>query len=77
VKRVLFVCVRNSGRSQMAAAFAERLGRGKVEAESAGTMPSQDWGLEDPAGKAIEEVRRIRDEVEAKVRGLLARMETP
>lgn len=128
MKRVLFVCVRNSGRSQMAAAFAERLGKGRVEAESAGTMPSEDvdpvvaeamaelgidisrnrpkmltqemvdwahlvvrmgcsieevcpavfvpsedWGLEDPAGKPIEEVRRIRDEVEAKVRELLAR----
>jgi len=29
-----------------------------------------DWNLEDPKGKTIEEVRRIRDEIEAKVGGL-------
>ncbi len=38
--RVLFVCVGNSGRSQMAQAFANRLGEGKIIAESAGTEPS-------------------------------------
>jgi protein-tyrosine-phosphatase len=40
MKRVLFICVENAGRSQMAEAFAKRYGAGKVEAESAGTMPS-------------------------------------
>ncbi len=126
-KRYLFVCVHNSGRSQMAEAFTRRLSNGAVEAESAGTEPSQgvnpvvikamaeigidltghypkvisqdmvdradsvftmgcsidescpavfvpseDWGLEDPAGQGIDHVRRIRDRIETKVRDLLA-----
>ena len=37
---VLFVCVHNAGRSQMAAAFAEQLGRGRIEVLSAGSAPS-------------------------------------
>jgi arsenate reductase (thioredoxin) len=40
VKRVLFVCVENSNRSQMAEAFARVHGAGKVEAYSAGSKPS-------------------------------------
>ena len=126
-KRYLFVCVHNSGRSQMAEAFTRHLSNGAVEAESAGTepstgvnpvvveamfeigidleghypkvisqemvdradsvftmgcsidescpavlLPSEDWGLEDPAGRGIKHVRRIRDQIEAKVRELLA-----
>ena len=35
-------------------------------------VPSEDWGLEDPAGKDIEHVRRVRDQIEAKIRDLLA-----
>jgi len=124
--RILFVCVHNAGRSQMAEAFTRALSGGKVEAVSAGTvhggalnprvveamrergisleghspkvitqamtdaadriytmgcaiddacpavfLPSEDWGLEDPAGQPIEVVRRIRDEVEAHVRDML------
>jgi protein-tyrosine-phosphatase len=42
MRRVLFVCVENAGRSQMAVAFARKYGRGKVEAESAGTMPANE-----------------------------------
>jgi arsenate reductase len=42
VKRILFVCVENSGRSQMAEGFAKHYGGGKVEAVSAGTMPSNE-----------------------------------
>ena len=38
-KKVLFICVHNSGRSQMAEAFFNRLGGGKVTASSAGTEP--------------------------------------
>ena len=38
--RILFVCIENSGRSQMAEAFARRLGGGRVEAFSAGSRPS-------------------------------------
>ena len=40
VMRILFVCIENSGRSQMAEAFARRLGGGRVEAFSAGSRPS-------------------------------------
>ena len=40
MKRVLFVCVENSNRSQMAEAFARRLGGNGVEALSAGSKPS-------------------------------------
>ena len=40
MKRVIFVCVENSNRSQMAEAFARMLGAGKVEAHSAGSRPS-------------------------------------
>jgi len=42
MKKVLFVCVENAGRSQMAEAFAKMYGKGKVEAMSAGTMPAQE-----------------------------------
>ncbi len=38
---VLFVCVRNAGRSQMAAAFARQLGAGRLEVRSAGTAPGE------------------------------------
>jgi protein-tyrosine-phosphatase len=122
---ILFVCVENAGRSQMAQAFAEKLG---LRASSAGTVPSSrvnpvvveamrergvdlsrksprtltadmishgrlvvtmgcsveeacprpmlaamqkklvDWHLDDPKGKSIEEVWRIRDEIEKRVR---------
>ena len=127
--KVLFVCVHNSGRSQMAEAFTRVLSGGAVEAQSAGTLPgstlnpvvaqameergislegqypkvidqqmvdeadhaytmgcaideacpavfvpSEDWGLDDPAGQPIETVRRIRDKVEAKVRAMLTGM---
>lgn len=40
MKRILFVCVENAGRSQIAEAFTKTYGKGKVEAASAGTMPS-------------------------------------
>jgi arsenate reductase len=40
MKKVLFVCVGNSCRSQMAEGFANALGKGKVVAFSAGTMPA-------------------------------------
>ncbi len=51
-KRVLFVCVENSNRSQMAEAFARMHGADKVEAYSAGSRPS---GKVNP--KAIEAMR--------------------
>lgn len=40
MKKVLFVCVENSNRSQMAQAFARLHGKGKIEAFSAGSRPS-------------------------------------
>jgi len=42
MRRVLFVCVENAGRSQMAEAFAKIYGKGKIEAEGAGTMPAKE-----------------------------------
>jgi protein-tyrosine-phosphatase len=54
VKKVVFVCVENSNRSQMAEAFARMHGAGKVEAFSAGSRPS---GRVNP--KAIEAMREI------------------
>jgi protein-tyrosine-phosphatase len=53
-KRVVFVCVENSNRSQMAEAFARIHGRGRVEAYSAGSRPS---GRVNP--KAIESMREL------------------
>lgn len=122
---VLFVCVHNAGRSQMAAGFMEHYGAGRVEVMSAGSAPKEsinpvaveamlekgidiatrkpkvltsesvqasdvvitmgcgdacpffpgkryeDWVLEDPAGMNLEFVRNVRDEIEARVKGLL------
>ena len=42
MKKVLFVCVENAGRSQMAEAFAKHYGKGKIQVLSAGTMPSKE-----------------------------------
>ncbi|MFC5502140.1 arsenate reductase ArsC [Lysinimonas soli] len=123
---VLFVCVHNAGRSQMAAGFLQQLAHGRVEVLSAGSEPKdqinpiaiqamaeegidiagnvpkiltteavkdsdvvitmgcgdtcpvfpgkryEDWELEDPAGKDIVVVRRVRDEIKARVEKLLA-----
>ncbi len=54
VKRVLFVCVENANRSQMAEAFARILGGAAVEAYSAGSQPS---GMVNP--KAVEAMREL------------------
>ncbi len=54
MKKVVFVCTHNSGRSQMAEAFANRLGAGKVIAESAGTQPTN--GLNPQAVAAMQEI---------------------
>lgn len=125
VPEVLFVCVHNAGRSQMAAALLARHAEGRVRVRSAGSMPAEetnpavvgamselgidlsaavprrledadvraadvvvtmgcgdacpvypgkrylDWELSDPAGRSIEEIRPIRDEIDRLVRGLL------
>jgi len=124
-KRVLFVCVHNAGRSQMAAGLLATLSGGKIEVLSAGSAPKdsinpqavevmkeigidianekpkiltpeavvasdvvitmgcgdacpfypgkryEDWVLDDPAGKPIEVVRKIRDEIKMKVERLI------
>ncbi|MFD5317751.1 arsenate reductase ArsC [Streptomyces sp. NPDC127098] len=126
---VLFVCVHNAGRSQMAAAFLTHLAGDKVRVRSAGSAPADavnpsvveamaevgvdisaetpkvltatavrssdvvitmgcgdacpvfpgkrylDWALDDPAGRGVEAVRPIRDEIERRVRGLLAELD--
>ncbi len=122
---VLFVCVHNAGRSQMAAGWLRHLAGDAVEVRSAGSLPGDqvnpsavqamaevgidisdqrpnvlttdaveasdvvitmgcgdacpvfpgkrylDWELEDPAGKGVESVRPIRDEIEGRIRTLL------
>lgn len=122
---VLFVCVHNAGRSQMAAGWLRALAGDAVEVRSAGSLPGDqvnpaavaamaevgvdisdqrpkvltadavqasdvvitmgcgdacpvfpgtrylDWQLDDPAGRGVEAVRPIRDEIEALVRTLL------
>lgn len=54
VKRLLFVCVENSNRSQMAEAFARMHGAGRIEAASAGSRPS---GRVNP--KAVEAMKEL------------------
>jgi arsenate reductase (thioredoxin) len=126
VPEVLFVCVHNAGRSQMAAALLDHHGDGRVLVRSAGSAPAdrlnpavvaamaevgidlsrelpkpltdefvraadvvitmgcgdacpiypgkryEDWQLQDPAGQPIEVVRAIRDQIDGRVRQLLA-----
>jgi arsenate reductase (thioredoxin) len=128
IPEVLFVCVHNAGRSQMAAALLDRRAAGAVNVRSAGSEPADrlnpavveamaelgldisrefpkpltdevvqgadvvitmgcgdacpfypgkrylDWELEDPAGKPLPTVRRIRDEIDARVGVLLAEL---
>ncbi|MBW0118289.1 arsenate reductase ArsC [Pseudonocardia abyssalis] len=128
VPEVLFVCVHNAGRSQMAAALLAHHAAGSVRVTSAGSAPADtvnpavrevmseigldlsheipkklstdaveaadvvitmgcgdacpvfpgkrylDWDLTDPAGKAAAEIRPIRDDIDARVRGLLAEL---
>jgi protein-tyrosine-phosphatase len=123
---VLFVCVHNAGRSQMAAALLHHHAQGRVTVRSAGSAPADtinpavvqamtelgldlskefpkpltteavhtadvvitmgcgdacpvfpgkrylDWALDDPAGQGIDAVRPIRDEIDRRVRELLA-----
>lgn len=128
VPEVLFVCVHNAGRSQMAAALLDHHVQGRVQVRSAGSAPADtinpavvaamaelgldlskefpkpltdaavrdadvvitmgcgdacpfypgtrylDWQLDDPAGKPVEQVRPIRDEIDRRVRQLLAEL---
>ncbi|HEY3501707.1 MAG TPA: arsenate reductase ArsC [Actinocatenispora sp.] len=125
---VLFVCVHNAGRSQMAAALLDHHAQGRVRVRSAGSAPADtvnpavveamaevgldlsgefpkpltddavhaadvvitmgcgdacpvfpgkrylDWDLPDPAGRTLEAVRSVRDEIDRRVRALLAEL---
>ena len=125
---VLFVCVHNAGRSQIAAALLDRATAGRVVVRSAGSEPAdavnpavvealgeigidvsrefpkpltgeavraadvvitmgcgdacpaypgkryEDWELEDPSGKDLAAVRRIRDDISARVDALAAEL---
>jgi arsenate reductase (thioredoxin) len=125
---VLFVCVHNAGRSQMAAALLAHHAAGRVRVRSAGSMPADqinpavvqalaelgldvsaevptrlsdddvrasdvvvtmgcgdacpvypgnrylNWELPDPAGRSLEQVRTIRNEIDTRVRALLAEL---
>jgi arsenate reductase (thioredoxin) len=122
---VLFVCVHNAGRSQMAAGLVKLRSAGRIHVRSAGSDPGEqinpavieamaelgvdmseefpkpltdevvraadvvitmgcgdacpiypgkkyeDWKLDDPAGESVETVRRIRDELDARVQALV------
>ena len=123
---VLFVCIHNAGRSQMAAGYLRHLAGDRIEVRSAGSMPVdqinpiaveamreegidiaaeqpkvltpeavqasdvvitmgcgdacpyypgkryEDWKLDDPAGQGIDAVRPIRDDIRARIEGLIA-----
>ena len=125
MKSIVFACVHNAGRSQMAAAFLNQLANGKARAVSAGTDPGtrvhpqvvqamkevgvdlavavpqklttelasdadllitmgcgdecpyvpgvmrDDWPLDDPKGRSLDDVRRIRDDIRRRVVELL------
>ncbi|MBN6811858.1 arsenate reductase ArsC [Kocuria marina] len=123
---VLFVCVHNAGRSQMAAGYLAAMSGGSIDVRSAGSEPAEslnpvaveamaeediditaavptilrteqvrasdvvitmgcgdtcpvfpgkryeDWDLDDPAGQPLADVRRIRDDIKARITGLLS-----
>ena len=131
-KNVLFVCVENAGRSQMAEAFFKKFAKNRFNVISAGTSPSsnlnpivvsvmeeigidlknqnpqllsssmiensnktvnmgckdkescpslfvkdvENWNIDDPKGKSIEDVRKIRDQIEKDVLNLLDSLES-
>ena len=128
VPEVLFVCVHNAGRSQMAAGLLSKRAEGRIRVRSAGSTPAdqlnpqvveamreigidishefpkplsdefvraadvvitmgcgdacpiypgkqyEDWELDDPAGQDLPNVRRIRDEIDARVTALIGRL---
>ena len=131
-KNILFVCVENAGRSQMAEAFLKKYTKNQFNVISAGTSPSShlnpvvvsvmnelgidlenqkpqllsssmiensnkiinmgcmdkescpslfvkdvdDWNIEDPKGKSIEDIRKIRDQIKNDVLNLLNSIES-
>ena len=131
-KNILFMCVENAGRSQMAEAFFKKFAKNRFNVISAGTSPSsnlnpivvsvmeeigidlknqnpqllsssmiensnktvnmgcmdkescpslfvkdvENWNIDDPKGKSIEDVRKIRDQIEKDVLNLLDSLES-
>ena len=73
-KNVLFACVENAGRSQMAEAFFKKYAKNQFEADN--DKDVDDWNIEDPKGKSIEDVRKIRDQIENDVLNLLNSIES-
>ncbi len=126
VEKVLFICVHNSARSQMAEAYFKQYAGNRAECISAGTQPgaginpavadvmgeagidmslhkpklltpdmiesstrvismgcgvevacpsrsiqTEDWALDDPSGRPLEEIRQIRDEIKRRVKKLV------
>ena len=125
---VLFVCVQNAGRSQLAAALVSLRSQGRVHVRSAGSSPAadvdqavveamaelgvdiedafpkpltdevvraadvvitmgcgdacpiypgkryEDWELDDPAGRSLDAVRRIRDDIDGRVQRLVGEL---
>jgi arsenate reductase (thioredoxin) len=128
IPEVLFVCVHNAGRSQMAAGLVKLRSEGRIHVRSAGSDPGdeinpavvtamgevgvdmgeefpqpltdevvqaadvvitmgcgdacpiypgkryEDWTLDDPAGRELDTVRRIRDEIDARVQKLISEL---
>jgi arsenate reductase len=60
---VLFVCIHNAGRSQMAAGLLRHLAGDRIEVRSAGT---------EPAGQPLEAVRAIREDIADCVQALIS-----
>ena len=73
-KNVLFVYVENAGRSQMAEAFFKKYAKNLFEADN--DKDVDDWNIEDPKGKSIEDVRKIRDQIKNDVLNLLNSIES-
>lgn len=130
MRKILFVCVHNSGRSQIAQGFFNALADGRAAADSAGTQPAdrvnptvvqvmrevgidinrrkpkmlalemmekadrvifmgcgvkrscpagvvsmEDWGIDDPEGRPVEDFQRIRNEIKRRVLKLVAELD--
>jgi protein-tyrosine-phosphatase len=72
VPELLFVCVQNAGRSQMAAALAQHLTVGCGDAYPIYSGKRYlDWDVADPNDQAIDKVRDIRDDLQARIAALL------
>ena len=72
VPELLFVCVNNAGRSVMTAALVNHRAGGQVHVRS--NIRYVDWAVEDPAGRPLDAVRRIRDDIDSRVEALLRQL---